>query len=188
MWNWRPVAATIWPSVLAGSPVYIAMPIHYSRWKFHEHRIHACKWNIFMRMATAKLISEHILGWKTVIWCIARISLIVAVQTSWKSTIAQFVFRILTRWNSLFRYDNCHEWLRSYMKIHFSISSNNESNGRKLTRFSLKSGRMWKFSKIPLESHKISEGGSQSILMGSYIWVLWKCVSKFCYLGFWVTH
>jgi len=34
---------------------YNSMPIHYTRWKFHEHGIHACKWNIFM---TAKLISE----------------------------------------------------------------------------------------------------------------------------------
>ena len=149
------------------------MPIHDSRSKFHEHGIHACKWYIFMRMMTAKLISE--LGWKTGFhaWQEYRI-----LQWSRhdKITIVQCVFRTLTLWNSLSRY--CHECSRPDLKIHFSNSSNKHGTGKADEIFT----EIWRVffspcensASIPLDSdHEIPEGGSRSFLMGSYyIWVL----------------
>ena len=78
----------------------------------------------------------------------------------------------------------CHEWLRSDLKIRFSNSSNKHGTGKADEIFT----EIWQDSfspcensaKIPLESHKIPEGGWRSLLMGregwllgSYIWVLW---------------
>ena len=77
--------------------------------KFHEHGIHACKWNIFMCMMTEKLISEQYFGIKSK--NIAHCS----GPDMVKSTIVQYVFRKLTLRNSLFRY--CHEWLRPDAQI-----------------------------------------------------------------------
>ena len=136
------------------------MPIHYSRWTFHEHGIHACKWNIFMRMTTAKLISEQHFGKKnSIIPRIARISLIAAVPNMVKSTIVHYVFRTLTLWNSLFRY-NCHEWLRPDLEIPFSNSSNKHGTGKadeiftEVWRDTFYTIAMWKFSENSRDSRR----------------------------------
>ena len=113
---------------LAGSPIYWYVNSLYSRWKFDEHGIHACKWNIFMRMTTAKLISEQYFGMKNSNSTHGKNIVHCSGPDMVKSTIVQYVFRTLTLWNSLFRY--CHEWLRPDLKIRFSNSSNMHGTGK----------------------------------------------------------
>ena len=125
---------------------YIAIPIHYSRWKFHEHGIHACKWNIFMRITSAKLISEQYFRMKNSNSTHGKNIAHCSGPDMVKSTVVQYVFRTLTLWNSLSCY--FHEWLRPDLKIRFSNSSNKHWTG-KLTRFS------WKSDGIPSRPVKI---------------------------------
>ena len=85
-------------------------------WRVAEHGIRACKWNIFMRLTTARLISEQCMYFgmtninsthgKNIVHC--------SGPDMVKSTIVLYVFRTLTLWNSLSRY--CHEeiWRDSF--------------------------------------------------------------------------
>ena len=83
-----------------------------------------------MRMTTAKLISEQHFGKKnSIIPRIARNIAHCSGPNMVKSTIVHYVFRTLTLWNSLFRY-NCHEWLRPDLEIPFSNSSNKHGTGK----------------------------------------------------------
>ena len=76
-----------------------------------------------------------------------------------KSTIVHYVFRTLTLWNSLFRY-NCHEWLRPDLEIPFSNSSNKHGTGKadeiftEVWRDTFYTIAMWKFSENSRDSRR----------------------------------
>ena len=121
---------------------HIAMLIHYTRCKFHENRIHACKWNIFMRMTTGSeiiLISEQYFGTRN-------------SNSKHGKSIAHYIGQNIVKINNrsiCISYrcgiacfaNNCHEWLRPDLKkIALVLATIMEL--RKLTRFSRISDRI----------------------------------------------
>ena len=87
------------------------------------------------------------------------------------------MYFVLTLWNTIVCFAIAMSLLRPDLKIRFSNSSNNETG--KADKIFMEIWRdffsPWEYSaKFPLESHKITEGGSCSFLMVRYIWVLCK--------------
>ena len=87
------------------------------------------------------------------------------------------MYFVLTLWNTIVCFAIAMSLLRPDLKIRFSNSSNNETG--KADKIFMEIWRdffsPWEYSaKFPLESHKITEGGSCSFFMVRYIWVLCK--------------